>query len=63
MGRKKTKGDDVNATDEELRAVRLELPPETHKQLRLEAAKQDVSLAALARIAVEDYLKRRAGGK
>jgi hypothetical protein len=64
MGRKKKGSDDVNATAQELRAVRLELPPETHKQLRLEAAKQDTSLAALARIAVEEYLARRkANGK
>jgi predicted HicB family RNase H-like nuclease len=51
------------ATDEKLRAVRLELPEDVHKLLRLEAAKQDTSLAALARTAVEEYLKRKAGGK
>jgi hypothetical protein len=46
-----------------LRAVRLELPEDVHKLLRLEAAKQDTSLAAMARLAVEEYLKRKAGGK
>jgi predicted HicB family RNase H-like nuclease len=52
------------ATDEKLRAVRLELPEDVHKLLRLEAAKQDTSLAALARIAVEEYLvKRKTGAK
>jgi hypothetical protein len=51
------------ATEEKLRAVRLELPEDIHKLLRLEAAKQDTSLAALARIAVEEYVKRKGVGK
>ncbi len=65
MGRKKkTIEADMGApADTTLRAVRLELPEETHRLLRLEAAKQDVSLGLLARIAVEDYLKRKAGEK
>jgi hypothetical protein len=64
MARKQAKGGkDVNATEEKLRAVRLELPEDVHKLLRLEAAKQDTSLAALARLAVEEYLKRKAGSK
>lgn len=50
----------ATTTTEKLRAVRLELPEDVHKLLRLEAAKQDTSLAALARIAVEEYLKRKA---
>jgi predicted HicB family RNase H-like nuclease len=50
-------------TEEKLRAVRLEVPPDVHEKLRIEAAKQDTSLAALARIAVEEYLKRKAGSK
>jgi predicted HicB family RNase H-like nuclease len=54
---------DMIATDEKLRAVRLELPEDVHKLLRLEAAKQDTSLAALARTAVEEYLTKRKGGK
>jgi hypothetical protein len=49
--------------EDKLRAVRLELPEDLHKLLRLEAARQDTSLAALARAAVEDYLKRKAGSK
>jgi predicted HicB family RNase H-like nuclease len=61
MARKKKVEEDVNSAPEQLRAVRLELPPETHKQLRLEAARQDTSLAALARIAVEEYLAKRKG--
>jgi predicted HicB family RNase H-like nuclease len=53
----------VNATAEKLRAVRLEVPEDVHEQLRIEAARQDTSLAALARVAVEEYLKRKGGGK
>jgi predicted HicB family RNase H-like nuclease len=64
MARKQTGGKTVmNATEEKLRAVRLELTEDVHKLLRLEAAKQDTSLAALARTAVEEYLKRKQGGK
>jgi predicted HicB family RNase H-like nuclease len=65
MGRKRRNPEANMETAAEvgLRAVRLELPEDVHKLLRLEAAKQDVSLGALARIAVEDYLKRKAGGK
>ena len=54
---------DMVITEEKLRAVRLELPEPVHKLLRLEAAKQDTSLAALARTAVEDYLKRKENRK
>jgi predicted HicB family RNase H-like nuclease len=49
------------ATGEKLRMVRLELPEEWHKLLRLEAAKRDVSLAALAREYVEEGLRKTAG--
>ena len=65
MGRKKrnVEADMSTAAETTLRAVRLELPEDVHRLLRLEAAKQDVSLGALARIAVEDYLKRKAGSK
>lgn len=64
MARKQAEGKpEMIATDEKLRAVRLELPEDVHKLLRLEAAKEDTSLAALARKAVEEYLKRKAGSK
>jgi hypothetical protein len=66
MARRQSKGKaemGATATEPKLRAVRLELPEDVHKLLRVEAANQDTSLAALARIAVEEYLKRRAGGK
>lgn len=48
------------AAEAKLRAVRLELEEPIHKLLRLEAAKADTSLAALARELVEEGLKRRA---
>ena len=69
MTRKQAKGKaDMNATatapEGKLRAVRLELSEPEHAALRIEAAKQDTSLAHLARVAVREYLsKRKAGGK
>ncbi|MDG3006625.1 hypothetical protein [Paludisphaera mucosa] len=60
MPRKKSpEGKPVNATGTELKAVRLELPAETHKQLRIEAAKRDMSMAALVRGLVEDHLRSK----
>jgi hypothetical protein len=47
-------------TATKLRAVRLEVTESTHTLLRLEAARQDKPLSELARIAVEDYLRRSA---
>jgi len=58
MARKKPDNQDAPAKAERLRMVRLELPEESHKLLRLEAARRDVSLAFLAREAVEGYLKK-----
>ena len=46
------------ATEEELKAVRLELPPDLHKELRIEAAKRDTHMSALARVAVEEFLEK-----
>lgn len=65
MPRKQSKeGKPVNAVGAELKAVRLELTPEMHKALRIEAAKADTSMAALVRGLVEDYLaKRKASSK
>jgi predicted HicB family RNase H-like nuclease len=63
MPRKQSKeGKPVNAVGAELKAVRLELTPETHKQLRIEAAKQDMSMAALVRGLVEEYLAKVRSG-
>jgi plasmid stability protein len=50
---------DMPATETQLRAVRLELPENAHKLLRLEAAKQDKSLSQMARDIVEGYLLGR----
>jgi hypothetical protein len=61
MARKRKGGPNVNVTEVPLRAVRLELPEELHKLLRLEAAKQDTSLALVAREAVREYLMKRTG--
>jgi hypothetical protein len=65
MPRKRsTEGRPVDATGTALKAVRLELSPEIHKALRIEAAKQDKSMAALVRTWVEENLARiRKGSK
>jgi hypothetical protein len=65
MAKKSTKGKQPvsTANTEDVKAVRLELPKDLHRELRIEAAKQDTHMSALARIAVEEYLKRKAGGK
>jgi hypothetical protein len=55
----------ATAATEELKAVRLELPTDLHRELRIEAAKRDTHMSALARVAVEEFLARtrKAGGK
>lgn len=65
MAKRKTEKPVVSATaTEELKAVRLELPPDLHRELRIEAAKRDTHMSALARVAVEEFLARRkTGGK
>jgi hypothetical protein len=50
----------MNASGVELKAVRLELPAEEHRALRIEAAKEGVSMAALVRRMVEEYLAKKA---
>jgi hypothetical protein len=52
-------------TDEAaLMLVRLELSKDIHKQFRVEAAKEGVSMAKMARQLVEEWVaKRNAGGK
>jgi hypothetical protein len=67
MARKQPQGSkNMTATEttEDVRAVRLELPLSLHKQFRIEAAKEDSSMAAIARRLVEEWMsKRKAGGK
>lgn len=54
---------EMPATTEKLRAVRLELPEDVHRLLRLEAAKRDVSLGDLSRQLVTEGLRRPHKGK
>jgi hypothetical protein len=64
MGRKKSEEKKpMEAVASETKFVRLELPLELHRQLRMEAASQDKSMAELARNIVEEYLKARRGAK
>ena len=59
MARNQPKGrSKMPITQGKLRAVRLELPEDAHKLLRLEAAKRDMSLMDLARELVTEALKR-----
>ena len=64
MPRRKTeKGKPMDAQGVELRAVRLELDAATHKVLRIEAAKRDMSMAALVRKLVEEFVAKQKGAK
>lgn len=52
------------ATEAGLKLVRLELTDDVHRQFRVEAAKEGVSMAAMARHLIEQWVeKRKAGGK
>jgi hypothetical protein len=52
------------AAETELKLVRLGLPESVHRQFRVEAAKENVSMAAMARRLVEEWVaKRKAGAK
>ena len=52
-----------HATDHRgLKLVRLELPPEVQKQFRVEAAKEGMSMAAMARRVVEEWIAKRQKG-
>jgi hypothetical protein len=67
MARKQSQGSKnvpAVSTAEAVRAVRLELPVSLHKKFRVEAAKEDSSMAAIARRLVEEWMnKRKTGGK
>jgi hypothetical protein len=64
MPRRQSKsGKPINASGVELKSVRLELDPATHKALRVEAANQDKSMAALVRTLVEEFLGKRKPAK
>jgi hypothetical protein len=53
----------VIATEVEMKSVRLELSEEAHRQFRIESAKEGVSMAAMAKKLVEDWIAKRRGGK
>jgi hypothetical protein len=55
MGRKKDEMTDVLA---DYKYVRLQLSPEMHKAFRIEAAKRETNMSALARVAVEEFMAR-----
>ena len=64
MARKKLEGKpEMRATGSKLRAVQLELPEDVHRLLRLEAAREDMSLGELARKLVTDALKAGKRGR
>jgi hypothetical protein len=65
MARKQSKGKEpMTSVEAEAKSIRLELSPEDHQSFRVEAAKEGLSMAAVARRLVEEYLaKRRAGPK
>jgi DNA-binding transcriptional LysR family regulator len=66
MTRKQTKeAKPMAAVETEARSsVRFELSSEDHARFRVEAAKEGLGMAAVARRLVEDYLSRRkTGGK
>ncbi len=50
-------------TETDMKVVRLELPPDVHRAFRIAAAEDGVSMAVLARKAVDELLARRKGGK
>ena len=49
----------VNAKGEELRVIRLEVPPRLHDAFRVQAARERMSMTALARKCVESYMQHR----
>jgi predicted HicB family RNase H-like nuclease len=52
-------GKPTDAAGTELKSVRVELTPSVHRALRIEAAKQDLSMAAYVRGLIEDHLAKR----
>jgi hypothetical protein len=58
MARKKPE-EKMEATETELRVVRLALPPEDHREFRKLAAAEETNMALLARRIVREYIARR----
>jgi predicted HicB family RNase H-like nuclease len=64
MARKKPEKKDVPVSQAILKLVRLEIPPEYHRDLRILAAKQETTMAILVRKVVQEYIdQQRKGGK
>ena len=64
MGRKKsTEKPAMPVIKDALKLVRLELPPAYHRDLRVVAAKQETTMAVLARRLIQEYIdqQRKAG--
>jgi hypothetical protein len=54
----------TTAEETGLKLVRLGMPPEVHRQFRVEAAKEGLGLAAMSRRLVEEWTaKHESGGK
>jgi hypothetical protein len=52
-------GKPTDAEGTELRAVRCELTPSEHNELRVEAAKRDQSMASLVRTLIQEFLSKK----
>jgi hypothetical protein len=65
MARKKTEKSEMPAVEAKplLKLVRLELPSDYHRDLRVIAAKQETTMAILARKLIKEYVdqQRKAG--
>ena len=60
MPRKRSpEGKPTDAGGTELRAVRCELTPQEHNELRIEAAKRDQSMAALVKTLIVEFLSKK----
>jgi hypothetical protein len=60
MAKKTGEKPKVQATQVELKLVRLELPPEEQRKLRMLAASENTSMAILARRIVLEYIASHA---
>lgn len=62
MARKKTEKEPMPAAEADVttRPVRLDLPPDIHRLLRLVAADEDVSMASYARDQLANHLREEA---
>jgi plasmid stability protein len=63
MARKKVGGPAIRRRIRDVKAVRLELPPDTQQELRVLAAQHGKSMAAYVRELVEQDLAKKRGAK